>query len=125
MEWFDCEDGEEGAEKASGLGQDGEEPEWRGRSGPEARGQTHDLGARATQSDAAAHPAQDKPLVEPPEFSDRVRDTDKEPYWIPATFPTIFQNETGDPYNYIVKEPDLATWGPHILRSRGWARSRW
>jgi hypothetical protein len=24
------------------------------------------------------------------------------------------------PYNYVEKEPDLITWGPHILRSRGW-----
>ena len=61
-----------------------------------------------------------KPLVDPPEFGDRIRDTDKEPYWIPGAFPTIFQNETGDPYNYIHKEPDLVTWGPHVLRSRGW-----
>ncbi len=65
-----------------------------------------------------AHP--DLPLVDAPEFADRVRDTDKEPYWIPGAFPTIFQNETGDPYNYEVKEVDLVTWGPHIIRSRGW-----
>ena len=61
-----------------------------------------------------------KPLVEAPEFGDRVRDTDKEPYWIPGAFPTIFQNETGDLHNYVLKEPDLLTWGPHIMRSRGW-----
>ena len=63
----------------------------------------------------------DKPVVDPPEFSDRIRDTDKEPFWIPGAFPTIFQNETADPYNYMLKEPDLATWGPHVLRSKGWA----
>ena len=32
----------------------------------------------------------------------------------------MFQNETGDPFNYVLKEPKLETWGPHILRSRGW-----
>ena len=59
--------------------------------------------------------------MDPPEFGERIRDTDKEKFWIPGAFPTIFQNETGDPYNYVDKEPDLVTWGPHILRSRGWA----
>ena len=58
--------------------------------------------------------------MDPPEFGDRIKDTDKVPYWIPGAFPTIFQNETGDPHNYKLKELDLATWGPHILRSRGW-----
>ena len=61
------------------------------------------------------------PLVEPPEFGDRINDTAKEPYWVPGAFPTIFQNETGDPFNYVLKEPDLVTWGPHVLRTRGWA----
>ena len=61
-----------------------------------------------------------KPLVDPPEFGDRVRDTDKVPYWIPGAFPTIFQNETGDPYNYEDTEVDLVTWGPHVMRSKGW-----
>ena len=37
-----------------------------------------------------------KPLVEAPEFGDRVRDTNKEPYWIPGAFPNDFQHETGD-----------------------------
>ena len=61
-----------------------------------------------------------KPLVEAPEFGERVRDTDKEPFWIPGAFPTIFQNETGDLHNYTLKEPDMLTWGPHIMRSYGW-----
>ena len=61
-----------------------------------------------------------KPLVPPPEFGDRVRDTDKQAYWIPGAFPTIFQNQTGDLHNYFIKEPDMLTWGPHIMRSRGW-----
>ena len=50
------------------------------------------------------------PLVEAPEFGDRVRDTDKERYWIPGAFPTIFQNEMGDLHNYVMKEPDMLTW---------------
>ena len=61
----------------------------------------------------------DKPVVDPPEFAERIRDTDEEPYWIPGAFPTIFQNETGDPYVYALKRPDLKTWGPHVLSSRG------
>ena len=40
----------------------------------------------------------DKPLVNPPELGDIIRDSDKDPFWIPGIFPTIFQNETGDPY---------------------------
>ena len=61
-----------------------------------------------------------KPLIEPPDFGDRVRDTDKEPYWIPGAFPTIFQNQTGDLHNYVHKEPDMQSWGPHVMRSHGW-----
>ena len=62
----------------------------------------------------------DKPVVDPPDLGDRIRDTDKEPVWIPVAFPAIFQNESGDPYNWVLKEPDLITWGPHVMRSRGW-----
>jgi hypothetical protein len=72
---------------------------------------------------AASHnlrPPPDRPLVDPPEFAALIKDTDKQPYWIPGAFPTIFQNETGDPYNYALKEVDLTTWGPHVLRSKGW-----
>ena len=77
--------------------------------------------ASATGETSALHLAHDgKPLVEPPEFGERVRDTDKVPFWIPGAFPTIFQNETGDPYNYVNKEVDLNTWGPHVMRSKGW-----
>ena len=54
-----------------------------------------------------AHP--DRPVVDAPEFGGRVRDTDKQPYWIPGAFPTIFQNETGDPYNAPMKEVDKLT----------------
>ena len=84
--------------------------------------QTKEAGATPSQSDTVvvdvALPG--KPLVEPPDFGDRVRDTDKEPFWIPGAFPTIFQNETGDLHTYVHKEPDMLTWGPHIMRSRGW-----
>ena len=47
------------------------------------------------------------PLIDPPEFGDRVRDTDRDPFWIPGAFPTIFQNETGDPYEAPKKEVGL------------------
>ena len=61
-------------------------------------------------------------MVDPPELDAEglVRDTDETPGWIPGTFPTIFQNETGDPHNYLLKKPDLESWGLHVLRSRGW-----
>ena len=62
----------------------------------------------------------DKPLVDPPEFGDRIKDTERVPYWIPGAFPTIFQNETGDPHNWAFKEVDLPLWGPHVMRSIGW-----
>ena len=60
--------------------------------------------------------------LDPPEIDESglIRDTDEIPYWIPGAFPTIFQNETGDPHNYRLKKPDLFTWGPHIMRSKGW-----
>ena len=60
-------------------------------------------------------------MVDPPVLGERVRDTEKLPHWIPGAFPTIFQNESGDPYNYAEYEIDLNHWGPHILRSKGWA----
>ena len=63
----------------------------------------------------------DIPLVDPPEFGERVQDIhNQDPYWIPGAFPTVFQNETGDPYNAPLRPVDLLTWGPHALRSRGW-----
>ena len=34
------------------------------------------------------------------------------------------QNGTCDPYNYVDSKPDLLTWGPHVLRSRGWHAQR-
>ena len=63
----------------------------------------------------------DKPLLDPPEIDDEylIRDTEETPHWIPGVFPSISQNETGDPYKYLHKKPDLMTWGPHVLRSRG------
>jgi len=61
-----------------------------------------------------------KPLVEPPEYGDRINDTEKEAYWIPGAFPTIFQNETGDLHYCPLKTTDIQSWGPHIMRSPGW-----
>ena len=69
---------------------------------------------------AAAETSVDKPLVDGPEHGERIKDTEPVPFWIPAAFPQIFQNETGDPHNYKTKYVDLIQWGPHILRSRGW-----
>ena len=66
----------------------------------------------------------DKPLLDPPQIDDEagpIRDTDEKPGWIPGAFPSIFQNEAGDAYNFKLAKPDLAMWGPHVLRSRGWA----
>ena len=85
-------------------------PEW----------QPADISAESAQLKVAGVAPIGKPLVEAPEFADRVRDTDKEAYWIPGAFPNIFQNQTGDLHNYYDKEPDMLTWGPHIMRSRGW-----
>ena len=39
--------------------------------------------------------------------------------WILGAFPSMFQNEAGDPYHFKLAKPDLVTWGPHVLRSRG------
>ena len=63
-------------------------------------------------------------MLDPPEIDDEtgpIRDTDEVAGWIPGAFPSIFQNEAGDPYNFKLAKPDLVTWGPHVLRSRGWA----
>ena len=87
-------------------------------TGPEAAS-----AAAATDLDPAkASEIEGKPVVDPPELDAEglVRDTDETPGWIPGTFPTIFQNETGDPHNYLLKKPDLDSWGLHVLRSRGW-----
>ena len=54
----------------------------------------------------------DKPLLDPPEIDDEtgpIWDADKVAGWIPGAFPSIFQNETGDPYNMILAKPDLTT----------------
>ena len=62
----------------------------------------------------------DRRLVDPPDFGDRIRGTDKEPFWIPGAFPIRSRNETGNPYEAPVKEVDFVLCGPHVLRSRGW-----
>ena len=69
----------------------------------------------------------DKPLVNPPTIDEErgpIKDTDEVAGWIPGAFPGIFQNEKGDPYNWELAKPDLVTWGPHVLRSRGWWAQR-
>ena len=39
-----------------------------------------------------------KPLVDPPEFGERVQDIyNKDPYWVPGAFPGIFQKRDGRP----------------------------
>ena len=55
-----------------------------------------------------------------PSFGERINDQERKPKWIPGTFPTIFQNGTGDPFNVKERNVDLKTWGPHLLRFRGW-----
>ena len=63
-------------------------------------------------------------MLDPPEIDDEtgpIRDTDEVAGWIPGAFPSIFQNGKGDPYYWKYAKPDLITWGPHVLRSRGWA----
>ena len=80
-----------------------------------------DTSTPAVSGDArSSTDATGKPLVPPPEFGERIRDTDKEAGWIPGVFPTFLQNETGDPFRWVIKEPDLSLWGPHIMRSKGW-----
>ena len=93
-------------------------PESLSQGNPTSQSESLDPGSALTTAKSVE--ASGKPLVDAPEFGDRVRDTDKEPYWIPGAFPSLFQNETGDPHNYKLKEPDMLTWGPHIMRSRGW-----
>ena len=62
-----------------------------------------------------------KPLVDPPELDpSAIRDTSKDPGWIPGASPTIFQNGTGGPHQWAHVKPDLESWGLHVLRSRGW-----
>ena len=52
--------------------------------------------------------SKDVPLVDPPEFGERVQDLfNVDSYWIPAAFPTILQNETGDPCNAPLRPVDL------------------
>ena len=75
------------------------------------------------QEEAGQRRKGDKPLLDPLEIDEEglIGDTDEVAGWIPGTFPSIFQNEKGDPYNFKLAKPDLLTWGPHVLRSRGWA----
>ena len=86
-----------------------------------ATGDNEQALAEAQSSATGQRRKDDKPLLDPPEIDDEtgpIRDTDEVAGWIPGAFPSIFQNEAGDPYNLKLAEPDLVTWGPHVLRSR-------
>ena len=91
-------------------------------AGEHADGHRVSSSEAATGLEAQVALSESKPVVDPPELDagGLVRDTDETPGWIPGTFPTIFQNETGDPHNYLLRKPDLESWGLHVLRSRGW-----
>ena len=85
---------------AEGCDVDAEEDDW--GAGQEGQGSSSvtdsramGLAAEAAPAPVSIPPSSGKPLVDAPEFGDRLRDTDKQPYWIPGAFPTIFQNETG------------------------------
>ena len=84
----------------------------------------HEALAEAQSSATGQRRKDDKPLLNPPEIDDEtglIRDTDEVVGWITGAFPSIFENETGDPYNFKLAKTDLVTWGPHVLRSRGWS----
>ena len=68
-------------------------------------------GSSAEQRPATRQRAADKPLVEAPELGERIKDTDREPHWVPGAYPTIFQNETGDPFNHVIKGGRFKTMG--------------
>ena len=91
-------------------------------AGEHADGHRVSSSEAATGLEAQVALSESKPVVDPPELDAEglVRDTDETPGWIPGTFPTIFQNATGDPHSYLLKKPDLESWGLHVLRSRGW-----
>ena len=96
-------------------------PQWAQRAAEASTGQAVDVCEKGLGPGPVATSA--KPLVNPPEFGDRINDTAKEPYWIPGAFPTILQNENGDPFNYVLKEPDLLTWGLMCyVFEAGWLR---
>ena len=65
-----------------------------------ATGDNEQALAEAQSSATGQRRKDDKPLLDPPEIDDEtgpIRDTDEVAGWIPGAFPSIFQNEAGDP----------------------------
>ena len=82
-----------------------------GQQAPVPQSAQPHVSSTAALADSDLAPAlqiEGKPMVDPPELDAEglVRDTDETPGWIPGTFPTIFQNETGEQHNYLLKKPD-------------------
>jgi hypothetical protein len=89
-----------------------------------ATGDNEQALAAAQSSATGQRRKEDKHLLHPPEIDDEtgpIQDTDELAGWITGAFPSIFQNETGDPYNFKLAKADLVTLGPHMLHSRGWS----
>ena len=77
-----------------------------------ATGDNEQALAEAQSSATGQRRKDDKPLLDPPEIDDEtgpIRDTDEKPHWIPGAFPSIFQNEAGNPYNFKLTKLDLVT----------------
>ena len=64
-----------------------------------ATGDNEQALAEAQSSATGQRRKDDKHLLDPPEIDDESWDTDEVAGWILGAFPSIFQNEAGDPYN--------------------------
>ena len=68
-----------------------------------ATGDNEQMLAEAQSSATGQRRKDDKPLLHPPEIDNEtgpIRDTDEVAGWITGASPSIFQNETEDPYNF-------------------------